>query len=98
ASPGGTYIDADVWDAWCQIGIYPSPPATVQIPTALRIASGGSGSANGSCPAGQAGWSRVVQRAVVDQEVPPKDIQIANQTIGETVTVNPGGNGLNLAS
>jgi hypothetical protein len=74
-----------------------SPPVhpTVQVPTALKVVQTTTNSVN-TCPAGQQGWIRVVERGVLDQN--SVAIVLANQTIGETVTVNAGQNGLFISS
>jgi hypothetical protein len=92
-SGGTSRIDARISSATCQSGV--TEPATVQVPTALRVVQT-TVNAAASCPSGQAGWHRLVNRAVVDQN--GSDIKVGNQTVGETVTVNTGQNGLNIGT
>jgi hypothetical protein len=72
-----------------------SAPPAVQVPTALKVVQTTTNGAN-TCGAGQNGWIRVVERGVIDQN--GAAIVLANQTIGETVTVNPAQNGLFITS
>ncbi len=92
-SGGNSTIAGRAYSQSCSTG--GSGPVAVQVPTALRVVQTTYNAAN-SCPAGQAGWYRQVNRAVIDQN--SMDIKVENQSVGETVTVNPGQNGLNIGS
>jgi hypothetical protein len=86
---GTSQVNGEERSSYCQSG--GGGPATVQVPTALRVVQTTSNGA-ATCPAGQSGWERVVMRAVIDQS--SADIKVANQSVGETVTLNPGQAGL----
>ena len=92
---GSTWASVQATENGCSSSGSGSPPPAVQIPTALRVVKTIVNAAR-SCPAGQAGWERKANRAVIDQT--GQDIKVANQTVNETVTVNSGQNGLNMGA
>jgi hypothetical protein len=60
---------------------------TVQVPTATRVVSTTIDAAATDCPAGTAGWNRIVKKIVTDQETPAQDMLIDGQLLTETYTV-----------
>lgn len=88
-----TYYPANGYS--CQDNPTNSPgggTAVVQVPTASRIVSNQTNGSATDCPlnsAGQiqAGWNRVVNKVVTDQQSPAQDITVAGQMLTETVKV-----------
>lgn len=87
---GATTINGRLDSPYCSTGT--SGPVTVQKPTALRVVQTVVDQARTDCLPGSAGWRRVVNRRVIDQN--GHDIMVAKQTVNETVTLNPGQAGL----